>query len=78
MGEARLLLFPKTQIRFLIMKARHSKLDRYSATLPAMRPSLGLPTVVTPLPLPPSSLLCSHTCALLPTAEPPQITAPQD
>jgi hypothetical protein len=31
------------------MKAGHSKLDGYSATLPAMRPSPRLPTVVVPL-----------------------------
>ena len=55
------------------MKAGHSKLDGCSATLLAMRPSPRLPTVVAPLPPLPSSLLCSHTYALLPTAEPPQI-----
>ena len=60
------------------MKARHGKLDGYRATLPAMRPFSRLPTVLAPLPPPPSSLLCSHTYALLPTAEPPQIPAPQD
>jgi hypothetical protein len=60
------------------MKAGHSKLDGYSATLPAMRPSPRLPTVVAPLPPPPSSLLCAHTYVPLPTAEPPQIPAPQD
>ena len=32
------------------MKAGHSKLDGYSATLPAMRPSTRLSTVVAPLP----------------------------
>ena len=35
------------------MKAGHSKLDGYSATLPAVRPSPRLPTATTPL-LPPS------------------------
>jgi len=60
------------------MKAGHSKLDGYGATLPAMRPSSRLPTVVAPPPLLPSSLLCAHTVALLPTAEPPQIPALQD
>jgi len=64
--------------RFLIMKAGHSKLDECSATLPATSPSPPLPTVVAPLPPPPSSLLCSRTYAPLPTAEPPQIPAPQD
>jgi len=34
------------------MKAEHSKLDGYSATLPAMRPSPWLPIVVAPLPPP--------------------------
>jgi len=60
------------------MKAGHSKLDGYNATLPAMRPPPRLPTVVAPLPPPPASLLCAHTYALLPTAEPTQIPAPQD
>jgi hypothetical protein len=60
------------------MKAGHSKLDGDSATLPAMRPSRRLPTVMAPLPPPPSSLLCAHTYALLPTAEPPPTPAPQD
>jgi len=45
------------------MKAGHSKLDGYRATLPAMRPSPRLPTVVAPLPPPPSSLVCAHTVA---------------
>jgi hypothetical protein len=60
------------------MRAGHSKLDGYAATLPAMRPLSRLPTVVAPPPPPPSSLLCAHTHALLPTAEPPPIPAPQD
>jgi len=34
------------------MKAGHSKLDGYSATLPAVRPSPRLPTAATPLPPP--------------------------
>jgi hypothetical protein len=50
------------------MKAGHSKLDGCSATLPARRPSPRLPTLATPLPPPPSSLLCARTVALLPTA----------
>jgi cytoskeletal protein CcmA (bactofilin family) len=62
----------------LIMKTGHSKLDGCRATLPAMRPSPRLPTVVAPLPPLSSSLLCAHTYALLPTAEPPPIPAPQD
>jgi hypothetical protein len=60
------------------MKAGHSKLDGYGATLPAMRPFPRLPTVMAPLPPPPSSLLCAHTYVPPPTAEPPQIPAPQD
>jgi hypothetical protein len=43
------------------MKAGHSKLDGYGATLTAMRPSPRLPTVVAPLPPPPSSLLRPST-----------------
>jgi len=44
------------------MKAGHSKLDGYSLTLPAMRPSPRLPTVIAPLPFavlapPPARLL---------------------
>ena len=43
------------------MKAGHSELDGCSATLPAMRPSPRLPTVVASLPPPPSSLLRPST-----------------
>jgi len=60
------------------MKAEHSKLDGYRATLPAMRPSPQPPTLAAPPPLLPSSPLCAHIVALLPTAEPLQIPAPQD
>jgi hypothetical protein len=60
------------------MKAGHSKLDGYGATLPARKLSPRLPTVVAPLPPPPAWLLCAHTYVLLPTAEPPQIPASQD
>jgi hypothetical protein len=54
------------------MEAGHSKLGGYNATLPAMRPSSQLPTVVAPPPLSPSSLLCAHPYALLlaPTPKP--------
>jgi hypothetical protein len=48
------------------MKAGHSKLDGYSATLPAMRPSPRLPTVVAPLP-PPSP--CEKPHGLIPRPE---------
>ena len=60
------------------MKAGHSKLDGYSATLPAMRPSARLPAVVAPLPPPFSSRLCAHTYALLPTASPIVLSCPPD
>jgi len=62
----------------ILMKAGHSKLDGHSATLPAMRPSHRLPTVIAPPPPLPSSLLCAHTYALLPKAEPPSIPALQE
>jgi len=60
------------------MKAGHSKLDGDGATLPAMRPFPQPPTLAAPPPLLPSSPLCAYTVALLPTAEPPQIPAPQN
>jgi hypothetical protein len=60
------------------MKAGHGGLDGYRTALPAMRPSSQPPTLAAPPPLLPSLLLCAHTVALLPTAEPPQIPALQD
>ena len=48
------------------MKAGHSKLDGYSATLPAVRPSPRLPTAATPLP-PPSP--CEKSHGLIPRPE---------
>jgi hypothetical protein len=47
------------------MKAEHSKLDGYSATLPAVRPSARLPTATTPLP-PPSPCEKPHSPILRP------------
>jgi len=60
------------------MRVKHGKPHEYSANPPAIRPAPRLLTFAKPPPPPSACLLCSHAYALLPTAEPPPIPAPQD